>query len=312
MQDIGHCFLPHRSPPRSTSAPPSSLRIAQLTDLHHWPSTVHHFAHPFTGRTLPLEPHPPPAPHAYSRHHAIALIARVLAVARPHLIVFTGDILDGRPFAGLAPDSFVEAFEEILKPLGDTEPPTPWAFTPGNHDDDGAPWRRVDLLRLHALPGCISARATQFDHTLTVSVAPPPPQDPTSHTPPTTRLYFLDSGENSPDPSLRYTTFNPATVRDLALRVASVPVPDAPNSPARPSPAPVPRTSHTLAYFHIPLPEYAGVTPVAGTHGLFAAALHKPGALVPFPLYYPPFPALIRLLGLDRVAGSSTENSGAF
>ena len=47
-------------------------------------------------------------------------------------------------------------------------PRLPWTYIPGNHDDDGAPWDRADLLQIYDLPGCASQGAKQFNHTFTI------------------------------------------------------------------------------------------------------------------------------------------------
>jgi hypothetical protein len=58
----------------------------------------------------------------------------------------TGEIVDGRPFGAIAqysniPSSTARAswrapFLALIQPLLDAEPPIPWTFCPGNHDDD--------------------------------------------------------------------------------------------------------------------------------------------------------------------------------
>ena len=58
----------------------------------------------------------------------------------------TGDIVDGRPLSDLAQssnipsstarDSWRAPFLALIQPLLDAEPPIPWTFCPGNHDDD--------------------------------------------------------------------------------------------------------------------------------------------------------------------------------
>jgi hypothetical protein len=58
----------------------------------------------------------------------------------------TGDIVDGQPLSDLAQssnipsstarDSWRAPFLALIQPLLDAEPPIPWTFCPGNHDDD--------------------------------------------------------------------------------------------------------------------------------------------------------------------------------
>jgi hypothetical protein len=67
----------------------------------------------------------------------------------------TGDIVDGRPFGALAQSSIISSstardswrapFQALIQPLLDAEPPIPWTFCPGNHDDDCSPWSRQVL-----------------------------------------------------------------------------------------------------------------------------------------------------------------------
>ena len=48
----------------------------------------------------------------------------------------------------------LEIFLDVIQPL--LKFGIPWTFTPGNHDDDEAPWARKDLLSIFTLPGCVS------------------------------------------------------------------------------------------------------------------------------------------------------------
>ena len=70
----------------------------------------------------------------------------------------------------------------------------------------------------------------------------------------------------------------------------------------------IPPSSTEIAYFHIPIPQCEGLTPVKGRNGLFDAALKS--GMVPFPWNYVPF--LVRILGKDRVVGSSKIESGMY
>jgi hypothetical protein len=67
---------------------------------------------------------------------------------QPDLVIFTGDIVDGRPFAD---NSWRATFVPIIQPLLDAKPPVPWTYCPGNHDDDHAPWGRSDLLVCYSI-----------------------------------------------------------------------------------------------------------------------------------------------------------------
>jgi len=108
------------------------------------------------------------------------------------------------------------------------------------------------------------------------------------------RLWLFDSGGNHLEhPELKYHTFSPAAVEGYRALSATLP-----------------RAACSLAYFHIPLPQCAGLSPVAGQQGLFNAALRSGD--VPRPWCWEPFTLLVRLLGKDRVVGCSKLESGLF
>lgn len=143
-----------------------------------------------------------------------------------------------------------------------------------------------DLLAIYSLPGCIAPSATSFNHTLTIGPTAQP--DATS-----IRLWLLDTGGNHP--TLRYDPVDPAVVEDVRRLAAQYTQSQAPRL-------------LQLAYFHIPLNEYANLDPVVGQNGLFDAALHA--GMVPKPFCYIPW--LVRLLGKHRVVGCSQKNTGLF
>mmetsp|Transcript_11442 Transcript_11442/g.18635 ORF Transcript_11442/g.18635 Transcript_11442/m.18635 type:complete len:275 (-) Transcript_11442:1355-2179(-) len=183
--------------------------------------------------------------------------------------------------------TFRTVMMDVLKPIIERE--IMWTFVPGNHDDDHSPWTREDLIEIYSLPFCVSAKAKTFNHTFTLGHTAEPCADSS------VRIWLFDSGANSDDPKLRYTTFSAESIEGY-VRMSS-----------DPSLGP---SAVGLAYFHIPLPEYEGVVPCCGKNALFDAGLA--GGLVPFPFNYQPFTFLVRLLGRDLVAGCSRLNSGAF
>lgn len=272
MEDLGHICLKKR-----TNS--STIRIAQFTDLHQWPSDVPTFV--ARGRVIDLEE------EGYNTNQNTQLISHVCDKTLPDLAILTGDIIDGRPCEGGDPLKFLEVFQDVIKPLQDRN--IPWTYCPGNHDDDHSPWTRNDLLQIFQLEGCISNAATSFDHTFTVSF------NKNQNDGASTRIWMFDSGANSEDKNIRYTTFSSEAVQGYKTLSKTKGF----------NPGTI-----GLAYFHIPLPEYEGIDPLAGKNGLFNAGLK--GGVVPFPFNYQPLTSLVRILGKDRVAGCSRLNSGIF
>jgi len=257
------------------------VTICQLTDIHHWPKGKQDFH--TRGRVIEF------GVEGYSAEENVHLIENVLEAGKPDLVIFTGDIIDGRPFSemGANEDSFIENMTELISPLVSSG--IPWTFLPGNHDDDNSPWNREDLLKLFALPGCLTKDAKTFNFTFTVGVTESPSPESS------VRIWALDSGGNNPDPKVMYDTFPNEIVHSYRQLSTD---------------GSLEESALGLAYFHIPLPEYAGLNPVNGHNGLFEAALM--GGKVPFPFNYEPFTSLVRWLGKDRVVGSSKLNSGLF
>jgi 3',5'-cyclic AMP phosphodiesterase CpdA len=92
---------------------------------------------------------------------AVLLVLRLKSAS-----VHSGDIIDGRICGDFPKDAWKELFQEITKPL--VELKIPWAYIPGNHDDDGASWGTNELLQVFSLPGCVTPNAKSFNHTYTV------------------------------------------------------------------------------------------------------------------------------------------------
>lgn len=305
MLDLGHRAL------RCTAAKGSAVRILQVTDLHHFPKGCSEFdVSQEKGRIIPIgqdgkKTRPTPAPtqtcclplqkvrsaSGYTSTGDVQLLSAILARVEPHLVVLTGDIVDGRAFRGRSGEGlgWRRCILEVLAPVVSSG--CAWTFVPGNHDDDGGPWTREDLLGIFQLgeeaPGCISEGATSFDHTLTVGFS----EDYCAET--SLRLWLFDSGGNHEDPTMRYHTFRPSAVEGFE-RLSSL----------------LPAAACELAYFHIPLPQAEGLNPVRGQNGLFDAALQA--GMVPAPWRWRPFTSLVRLLGKDRIVGCSKLESGMF
>jgi hypothetical protein len=285
MQRLSHVSLPLRGGERD-----DGLRILQLTDLHLFPSTMVEWANG-SHKAVPLDVPRAGGRAPYSTSACLKLCGELSVAVRPHLVVLTGDVVDGRPFGELAlgPDAWRECFETLVMPL--VAAGIPWTFVPGNHDDDCSPWSRDDLLAVYALEGCASRGATSFNHTFTVSVG----DDGAS-----TRLFFFDSGGN--DAEHAYGTIDASAVAEFAA------FNDVDAEAEKAAQVAAPSAANGLAFFHIPLPEAAALDPVVGHNGLFDAALA--GGKVPKPWCWLPF--VVRFLGKDRIVGCSKLNSGLF
>jgi len=282
MEDRGHYQL-------SSLLPNSPLRILQLTDLHHFPAGCTEFdVTKKKGRVVPIDG----SPGSYSIDGDVKNIAVILARTQPQLVILTGDVIDGRPHGQSAnpdPLGWRQCILDVLAPI--TAAGCAWTYVPGNHDDDGGPWARSDLLGIYQLgreaPGCISEGALSFDHTVTIG--PSPSFNKAS----SMRLWLFDSGGNHDDPAIKYHTFNHAAVegyRELSTSQEAALI--------------------ELAYFHIPLPQASGLKPLVGKSCLFEAALRS--GKVPSPWCWPGFTSAVRLLGKDRIVSSSKLESGLF
>ena len=207
------------------------IRLLQITDLHHLGLEEGHTQ--FTGPrvTVPIgdykvgdELTEEVTPGNYSVGRGIALIGRLLDQVAPDLVVFTGDIIDGRMCS-----DHCRAMAEVVRPC--QERLVPWTFTPGNHDDDPpSKWSRADLLDILRLPGCVASAATSFNHTFKLGEQ--------------VRLFFFDSHGNP-----HKTTTD--GVREEAIQGYEE-LSTSPTLIAERRDGVV-----GLAFFHIPLPEYA-------------------------------------------------------
>ena len=280
----------------------SALRILQLTDMHLFPNGATAWMCSakgvFAPRRVDFSAEGFPSP--LTPVPAATMVAALLRRARPHLIIFTGDIVDGRPFGSGHPalngerplnepegeqafGAFADAFMRVLAPL--LECGVPWCFCPGNHDDDGSPWTRQDLLRIFALPGCATPTATRFDHTLTVGFSARADER-------SVRLWIFDSGPNRKD--IKYEPVAADAVHAYESLSQTLPAVGA-----------------ELAYVHVPLPEYATARIVAGTCGLFEARVLA--GMMPQPWQRMPRWLARRLgplFGQDRAVGCSRINTG--
>ena len=253
-----------------------NVRILQLTDIHYFHSKCEIFE--TKGRKIDVNR------ERYSNETTPKFVRDMIQRSEPDLVVLTGDVIDGRVFKDMPRDSWRDAFMDIVRPINELN--VPWTFTPGNHDDDSSPWERQDLLGVYELEGCISRGAKSFDHRMTVSFD-------TSNK--GIILWFFDSGGNNiKHPELRYETFKCVD----AFR----------EQHQRQHKRSTDNKTCELAFFHIPLPQCNGLVPLKGRNGLFDSALNA--QMVPFPWNFIPF--VVRLLGKDRIVGSSKIESGMY
>eukprot|EP00946_MAST-07B_sp_MAST-7B-sp1_P000637 g637.t1 len=266
---------------------------------------------------------------------AVEMVTALIEHSQPDLVIFTGDIIDGRPFGEReypggdeeARSAWKSCFQAVTAPLQACDPPVPWTYCPGNHDDDHSPWDREDLLAIFKLPGCATPTATSFNFTFTIGThatagekivqkgeqGAPSSADATfcrlADGETLTRLWVFDSGGNNAS-GIRYDPF-PRNVVEEFTQLTTWPR-DVMAVIARGDPSPFdiedPPGTPALAYFHIPLPEYTDAVPIVGSNNLFNAAMLSGG--IPSPYKYVPW--LVRCLGKDRIAGCSKVNSGMF
>jgi len=124
---------------------------------------------------------------------------RQIARTRPHIVVFTGDVIDSRAFPPDSPrDCWKATFRAAIAPV--VAHGIPWTFVPGNHDhEEGCPYKREDMLQVYSgeFPLCLSEGAASFNHSLTVG--PGPFADASN----TLRLWLFDTGGNNPNPKIQ-------------------------------------------------------------------------------------------------------------
>lgn len=184
---------------------------------------------------------------------AILLIERVLKAEKPDLVVFSGDLAWGKPV--------FECFDKVLEPV--IKSSTPWAFVFGNHDDEQGATRTEIMDYLITKPYCYAQAGPKSlkgvgNYILEVKGA----EDKTIQS----LLYFLDS--NSYNNQYKgvgwsYDWFGLDQVQWYT---------DESNAYTK-SHDGVPYPS--LAFFHIPLVEYAMMTSLPEKGGIIGSNKEK-------------------------------------
>ncbi len=207
------------SSPRLRFSPEGRFRIVQFTDTHFQEGEG----------------------DAAKEAATLAVLGEVLDAEKPDLVVFTGDVVTGKPaYVGL---------DVLLAPV--IERKTPWAAVLGNHDDEYSDRTRAEIIAYMdhkpfslTQPGPDELGAAG-NYVLSVASA-------TSENI-AAGLYFLDSGAYTTDrkrlgfyawvPQARIEWYRKES-RRLTAEHGGIPLP-------------------ALAFFHIPLPEYreAGEAP---------------------------------------------------
>lgn len=167
---------------------------------------------------------------------AIQLINEVLDAEKPDLVVFSGDIIFGKPVL----DGLERVFEPVVKRQ------IPWAYVLGNHDDEFGVSRRELMDFAISKPYCLAQHGDECikgTGNYVLEVKGSEVEDLKAI------LYFMDSGAYSNIKSpFSYAWFDFSQVDWYRKQSAAYTKRNENNSlPA-------------LAFFHIPLPEYSQMT----------------------------------------------------
>jgi len=152
------------------------------------------------------------------------LISSMVGRIQPHLVVFTGDIIDGRYCKTF------HSMKDVIQPV--VQHGVPWAYVPGNHDDETEEYTRKQMTEILSYPGCISSHANTFSNKVELG-----PID----------IYLLDSNA--------YIQLEPKVVYDFIHKA------DVEWYSKEPSNGEV-----GIAFYHIPIIEYKSARVLVGNN----------------------------------------------
>lgn len=175
-----------------------------------------------------------------------ALMERVLREEKPDLVVFTGDVIDSKHCVDP-----LESFRRAVAAVDRSQ--IPWAAVFGNHDSEGSATRETLMELMAAYPLCLSEPGPEAVSGVGNYVLPI--QGSLDSERIAAQLYFMDSGSYAPEPPGGYAWIERDQIKWYTERSAA----SRTNRHSDPLPS--------LAFFHIPLPEYKEVWELADCIG---------------------------------------------
>ncbi|XP_059649854.1 probable inactive purple acid phosphatase 29 [Cornus florida] len=214
------------------------FKILQVADMHYG-----------DGKTTPCEDVFPQQLPFCSDLNTTAFINRMILAEKPNLIVFTGDNIFGFDATDPAKSMDAAFAPAILSKI-------PWAAVLGNHDQESALSREGVMKYIvgmnHTLSQFNPSDAHIIDGFGNYNLEVHGVHGSNFVNKSLLNLYFLDSGDYSTVPSiLGYGWIKPS--QQFWFQRTSIKLKKAYMSKPEPQKAPAPG----IAYFHIPLPEYA-------------------------------------------------------
>ena len=189
-------------------------------------------------------------PASENNHRTLENISRVLSEEKPDLVIYTGDIVTKAPCR--------DGWMDVTRPL--VESGIPWAVTLGNHDDENDITREEIFDLLQTLPGFVGEKGPDISGTGNYVL---PIQSSSGNT--EALIWCFDSHGYPADRSqgkydwIKFDQINWYRNKssEFTKTNGEMPVP-------------------SLAYFHIPLPEYKIIATQDSTLGLFEEEVCSP------------------------------------
>eukprot|EP00747_Dinoflagellata_sp_TGD_P185688 gnl/TRDRNA2_/TRDRNA2_42351_c0_seq1.p1 gnl/TRDRNA2_/TRDRNA2_42351_c0~~gnl/TRDRNA2_/TRDRNA2_42351_c0_seq1.p1 ORF type:complete len:422 (+),score=76.69 gnl/TRDRNA2_/TRDRNA2_42351_c0_seq1:93-1358(+) len=283
MNDIGHYEL-------SNDDDEGNIRILQITDLHHMPADLTEFdLQRERGRTIPIPGTSWSFADGYSTTKDVELMKTIISRVKPHLVVMTGNIIEGRAYGkNPDPNGWKKPILEVLAPIIEAE--VPWTFIPGTADNAGAAWKRDSMIGIYKLgdeaPKCVSKDALSFNHTFTIGFSGE--RDKMS-----IRIWLFDSGSRHPDAKFKYYSQNPFSVDGYQkLNAADLLGP----------------SKSELVFTHLSFQQSKFLEPARGVNKTFEASL-RAGRMPP-PFCWDWFIPYVRWLNHDKIVDCSELDTG--